>query len=243
MIVSIEQHVDWIAECLAYLRDNERCSRSKRRQEAEDAVGRARERHRRLHAVPTLQLLVSRRQRSRQATRVHAPARLPDVRREVQRRRRQGLRRLRLVREVGPPWRRSKRCATMATSACSWPRWPTRPAGTTRSAICKMMRGVTRKKPEMWGDAIVGFGTHSYRNAVGRRKRLVRRRFLTAEAEPDRLHRERLRRLHRSARRPRPALDEQVLSLHQAPGRRRPEGPARTRHGIRRPRPQNHHGA
>ncbi|MET1003626.1 MAG: DUF1801 domain-containing protein [Acidimicrobiia bacterium] len=34
-------------------------------------------------------------------------------------------------------------------------------------AICKMMRGVTRKKPEMWGDAIVGFGTHSYRNARG----------------------------------------------------------------------------
>jgi cyclohexanone monooxygenase len=36
MIVSIEQHVNWIAECLAYLRDNEHAS-IEATQEAEDA--------------------------------------------------------------------------------------------------------------------------------------------------------------------------------------------------------------
>ena len=34
-------------------------------------------------------------------------------------------------------------------------------------AVCKMMRGVTRQKPQMWGDAIVGFGTMTYRNTLG----------------------------------------------------------------------------
>ena len=34
-------------------------------------------------------------------------------------------------------------------------------------AVCKLMRAVTRKPPEMWGDTIVGFGTHSYRNSRG----------------------------------------------------------------------------
>ena len=35
-------------------------------------------------------------------------------------------------------------------------------------AILKMIRGVTRQKPQMWGDAIIGFGRYKYRYASGR---------------------------------------------------------------------------
>lgn len=34
--------------------------------------------------------------------------------------------------------------------------------------LVKLMRGVTRKPPKMWGDAIIGFGRYHYRYASGR---------------------------------------------------------------------------
>ena len=59
---------------------------------ARGRLGRARQRGRRPHALPDVQLVVPGRQRPGQAARVHAAARLPALRREVQRRRGQGLR-------------------------------------------------------------------------------------------------------------------------------------------------------
>jgi len=35
-------------------------------------------------------------------------------------------------------------------------------------AILELMKQVTGKKPEMWGDSIVGFGSYSYTNTTGR---------------------------------------------------------------------------
>jgi hypothetical protein len=35
-------------------------------------------------------------------------------------------------------------------------------------AVCDMMAKITKKKPEMWGTAIVGFGTYHYKYASGR---------------------------------------------------------------------------
>ena len=35
-------------------------------------------------------------------------------------------------------------------------------------AIRELMKQVTGKKPEMWGDSIVGFGSYSYTNTTGR---------------------------------------------------------------------------
>src|SRR5207249_4818619 len=35
-------------------------------------------------------------------------------------------------------------------------------------AVLKLMKSVTRKKPKMWGPAIVGFDTHNYKYASGR---------------------------------------------------------------------------
>lgn len=34
--------------------------------------------------------------------------------------------------------------------------------------VAKLMREVTGKRPEMWGDSIVGYGTYRYRYASGR---------------------------------------------------------------------------
>lgn len=34
--------------------------------------------------------------------------------------------------------------------------------------ICKLMESITKCKPEMWGDSIVGFGTYHYVYASGR---------------------------------------------------------------------------
>ena len=39
---------------------------------------------------------------------------------------------------------------------------------TDAKAVLKLMKEVTGEKPEMWGDAIVGFGTHHYIYASGR---------------------------------------------------------------------------
>lgn len=36
------------------------------------------------------------------------------------------------------------------------------------AALVKLMSGVTRKPPKMWGSSIVGFGTYHYRYASGR---------------------------------------------------------------------------
>ena len=71
MMVSIEQHVDWIADCLAHLREHG-STPSRRRAEAEDAwvdhVNEVGERH----ALPAGQLLVHGREHPRQAARLHA---------------------------------------------------------------------------------------------------------------------------------------------------------------------------
>ena len=34
--------------------------------------------------------------------------------------------------------------------------------------ILKMLRGITKAKPEMWGESIVGFGRYNYRYSTGR---------------------------------------------------------------------------
>ena len=81
MMVSIEQHVDWIADCVAYLRSRGLdCIEAT--QAAEDAWVAARQRGGRQDAVPAGELLVHGRQHSRQAAGVHAVyrrrRRLPD---------------------------------------------------------------------------------------------------------------------------------------------------------------------
>ena len=50
MIVSIEQHVNWITDCIAYMRDNGHAA--SRRRSTPRTPGSARERGRRLHALP-----------------------------------------------------------------------------------------------------------------------------------------------------------------------------------------------
>ena len=95
MIVSIEQHVDWIADCIGYMRDRGLVS-----MEASTArrgeLGGPRQRGRAHHALSASQLLVHGRQHPRQAADFHALyrrcRRLPP---NLQRRRRQRLRRLR----------------------------------------------------------------------------------------------------------------------------------------------------
>ena len=66
MIVSIEQHVDWITDCIAYLRDRGldtmEANRGRR-----GRLGGARQRGRRHHALSAGQLLVHGRQHPRQA--------------------------------------------------------------------------------------------------------------------------------------------------------------------------------
>ena len=92
MIQAIEQHVDWIADCIGHMRDVGARDASSRAARHEDAwVAHVNE-------VPTLaaldlQLLVCRRQHPRQAARLHALyRRLPGLCAEVQRGRGQGLR-------------------------------------------------------------------------------------------------------------------------------------------------------
>ena len=69
MMVSIEQHVEWVADCLDYLR--EQGATSIEATEEPRRVGRPRQRGRQLHAVPAGELVVHGRQRARQATGVH----------------------------------------------------------------------------------------------------------------------------------------------------------------------------
>ena len=38
--------------------------------------------------------------------------------------------------------------------------------------VLELMKQVTGKKPEMWGDSIVGFGSYSYTNTTGRENTL-----------------------------------------------------------------------
>ena len=51
MIVSIEQHVDWIADCIAYLRGHDTRARSRRRPRQQESLGRARQRGGELDAL------------------------------------------------------------------------------------------------------------------------------------------------------------------------------------------------
>ena len=71
MIVSIEQHVDWIADCIGYMRD-----RGLDTIEADEGrrgrLGRARQRGRPRHALSAGQFLVHGRQHPRQAAGLHA---------------------------------------------------------------------------------------------------------------------------------------------------------------------------
>ena len=106
MIVSIQQHVEWIGDCIAYLRDHGHQT-IEAEEQAQDELGGLRERRRRLHALPHLQLLVPRRQRAREDPGVHAPARLRHLRRAV--------------RLTSPPR------ATRAS--LRWPHRPRRPSG------------------------------------------------------------------------------------------------------------------
>jgi cation diffusion facilitator CzcD-associated flavoprotein CzcO len=82
MLPSIEQHVEWVADCIGYLRD-----KGLSRIEARDGrgeLGSACPRSRRWLAALHLQLLVRRRQRAGQAARVHAiHRRLPRLRTEM----------------------------------------------------------------------------------------------------------------------------------------------------------------
>ncbi len=64
MIVAIEQHVEWIADCIGYLSDRQ-VGAIEATEDAENAWVRARQRSRRHHALPARELLVRRRQRSR----------------------------------------------------------------------------------------------------------------------------------------------------------------------------------
>jgi len=92
MVVSIEQHVDWIAECIAHLRARPRDHRGEPARRAR--LGRARERGRQPHRLPGLQLVVPRREHPGQDARVHAAARLHGVRRALRRSRSARLRRI-----------------------------------------------------------------------------------------------------------------------------------------------------
>ena len=96
MIVSIEQHVNWITDCIEYLRENGH-RRIEATLEAQDAwvdfVNTVAD----FTLFPSCNSWYLGANVPGQAAGVHAAARLPDVRREVRRRRRQGLRRLHAV--------------------------------------------------------------------------------------------------------------------------------------------------
>ena len=81
MVVSIEQHVDWIADAIAHMRDRGLRTHRAHRGGA-GRLGRARRGDRGLHARDAGELLVHGRERPRQAARVHA---LPRRRRPVPR--------------------------------------------------------------------------------------------------------------------------------------------------------------
>ena len=100
MIVSIEQHVDWIADCLDRMRA-QRSGDDRGHGRRARGVGRPRQRDRPRHALSARQFLVHGRQHSGQAARLHALHRRsrrlsPDLRR----RRRQGVRRVHLESRV-----------------------------------------------------------------------------------------------------------------------------------------------
>ena len=91
MMISIEQHVDWIADAIDAPAPTDGQRRIEADRRGRGRLGRPRQRGRRHDAVPAGQLLVHGRQRARQAAGVHAlhrrRRRLP---RGVRRRRRQG---------------------------------------------------------------------------------------------------------------------------------------------------------
>ena len=72
MVVSIEQHVDWIADCIDAHARPTALARIEATAEAQDAWVAHVERGRERHALPRVQLLVPRRQHPGQAARVHA---------------------------------------------------------------------------------------------------------------------------------------------------------------------------
>jgi cyclohexanone monooxygenase len=71
MIVSIEQHVDWITDSMAHMRDHD-LDTIEAAVDAEDKWGRARQRGRLHHALSAGEFLVHGRQRPRQAAHLHA---------------------------------------------------------------------------------------------------------------------------------------------------------------------------
>ena len=92
MIASIEQHVDWIADCIGHLR-KQGFDRIEASPQAESEWVRARQQGGRQHALSAGQQLVHGRQHPRQAARVHALCRrLRPLQAAVRRHRRQGLR-------------------------------------------------------------------------------------------------------------------------------------------------------
>ena len=91
MVVSIEQHVNWIADCLEYLGDNG-YRRIEATPEAQDGWVAYVNADRRLHLVPLVQLLVPGGECAGQAQGLHAAGGLSALRGEVCRRGDQGLR-------------------------------------------------------------------------------------------------------------------------------------------------------
>ena len=91
MIVSIEQHVDWIADGIAWMRDRG-LDIMEANKDAEDTLGGARQRGRANHALSAGQFLVHGRQHPGQAADLHALyRRRRGLSPDLQRRRGQGL--------------------------------------------------------------------------------------------------------------------------------------------------------
>ena len=83
MLPSIEQHVEWIAECIEYMRSRGATLIEPSR-DGRGSLGRPCRRGGRRHAALDLQLVVCRRQHPRQAARVHALyRRLPGLHRTL----------------------------------------------------------------------------------------------------------------------------------------------------------------
>jgi hypothetical protein len=51
------------------------------------------------------------------------------------------------------------------------------------TALAKLMSGVTRKPPKMWGSSIVGFGSYRYRYASGREGEMCLAGFSSRKAD------------------------------------------------------------
>ena len=133
MILSIEQHVDWIADCIAHMRAGTPRSSP---EAAEDELGRPRRRGRRLARCSPCRLVVPRRQRARQAARVHALSRwrrrVPKKKKKKKKREEKKLREeyggQGTTASSGPTSRRSRRSPSWPATSRSTPTAPMSPS-------------------------------------------------------------------------------------------------------------------